>query len=306
MLFSVGWLNLEWSGAVSISTILVGASGGSSSNGAIDLACRIALRFGSHIEGFHVKADPRDLVPFSDGGISMAASGDFFDKFVADVDSLAAKTRTSFQSAVERHGVVWAPEPPSAPPPKAAASAAWREEKGNGPALLARRARFFDLIVLGRSDRVVDQPHSDAVEQTLLHSGRSVILAPAEAQPEFGASIVIGWNGSPEAVRAMTAALPFLAHARQAVVVTIGDKHVESAGSALEYLGWRGINAKRRHVSTLAGVSPGEHLLASARDVGADLLVMGAYGRTPWRETLFGGATHDVAKASLLSLLLSH
>jgi nucleotide-binding universal stress UspA family protein len=171
---------------------------------------------------------------------------------------------------------------------------------------LARRARFFDLVVLGRSDRVVDLPHSDAVEQTLLHSGRPIILAPADAPPEIGSSIVVGWNGSPQAVRATVAALPFLASARNALVVTIGDKHLESAASALEYLGWHGIAANHRHVSTQAGVGPVSICCRRPGDAGADLLVMGAYGHTPWREYLFGGATRDITKVSLLSLLLSH
>ena len=290
---------------MNIKTILVGASGGSSSNGAIELACHIALRFGAHVEGLHVKADPMDAVAFADVGMGTAISGDFIGRFVADVDSFAAKTRTAFEFAVARHGLAWTSSPAGARP-KTTASAAWREEKGNGPALLARRARFFDLVILGRSDRVVDLPHSDAVEQALLHSGRPVILAPAEAPPEIGSSIVLGWNGSPEAVRAMIAALPFLATARDALVVTIGDKHLESAASALEYLGWHGIVAKHRHVPIQAGVGPGEHLLSTAREAGADLLVMGAYGHTPWREYLFGGATHDITQVSLLSLLLSH
>ncbi|MFI4997483.1 MAG: hypothetical protein ACHQAQ_17090 [Hyphomicrobiales bacterium] len=291
---------------MNIKTILVGASGGSSSDGAMDLACRIALRFGVHVEGFHVKADPVDVVAFADGGMGMAVSGDFFDRFEAEVDSLAAKTRAAFEQAVARHGISWTDGPPSPSPPESTASAAWREEKGNGPALLGRRARFFDLVVLGRSDRVVDQPHSDAVEQTLLHSGRPIMLAPAVAPPEIGGSIVIGWNGSPEAVHAMIAALPFLATARESLVVTIGDKHLDSAASALAYLAWHGIVAKHRHVGSVPGVGPGEHLLSTAREAGADLLAMGAYGHTPWREYLFGGATHDIAQVSLLPLLLSH
>lgn len=291
---------------MTIKTILVGASGGSSSNGAIEFACRIALRMGAHVEGRHVKADPRDMIAFSDGGMGMTISGDVFDQFVADVESVAATTRTAFRSAVAKHGLAWMDGPSGAPPGKPVASATWREEEGDGPSLLARRARFFDLVVLGRSDRVVDQPHSDAVEQTLLHSGRPIILAPAEAPPEIGGSIVVGWDGSPGAVRAMTAALPLLATARKTLLVTIGDKHLESVPGALEYLGWHGIGAQHRHVSSVAGVSPGEHLLASARDAGADLLVMGAYGHAPWREYLFGGATHDVTRVSLLSLLLSH
>jgi nucleotide-binding universal stress UspA family protein len=276
---------------MNVRTILVGASGGSPSNGAIELACRVALRFDAHVEGFHAKLDPLEFIAFSDGGMGMAISGDFFDRFASDVDALAAKTRASFESAVARHEVARPAGPTGVRPPKATASFAWREEKGNGPALLARRARFFDLIVLGRSDRVVDQPHSDAVEQVLLHSGRPIILAPAEAPPEIASSIVIGWNGSPEAVRAMIAALPFLATARNVLVVTIGDKHAESAASVLEYLSWHAITAKHRNVPALAGVGPGEHLLSTARDAEADLLVMGAYGHT---------------QVSLLPLLLSH
>jgi nucleotide-binding universal stress UspA family protein len=291
---------------MNIKTILVGASGGSSSDGAIELACRIAQRLGVHVEGFHVKADPMEVVAFADGGMGMAISGDFFDRFEAEVDSLATKTKAAFESAVTQHGIPWTGGSSSASPPKLTASAAWREEKGNGPALLGRRARFFDLVVLGRSDRVIDQQHSDAVEQTLLHSGRPIILAPAIAPPEIGSSIVIGWNGSPEAVRAMTGALPFLATARDALVVTIGDKHLESAAPALEYLGWHGIVAKHRHVGSVPGLGPGEHLLSTAREAGADLLVMGAYGHTPWREYLFGGATHAITQVSLLPLLLSH
>lgn len=292
---------------MNIRRVLVGVSGGSSSNGAVECACRIARRFDAHAEGFHVKADPLDLVPFSDGGMSMAAvSGDFFDKYIEDIESFAAETKTKFELAVARHGLAWADGLSSTQAQNARASAVWREEKGNGPALLARRGRFFDLVVLGRSDRVVEYPHTDAVEQTLVHAGRPIIVAPAKAPAEIGNSIVVGWNGSPEAVRAMTAALPFLATARHVLFVTIGDHHLESAAFALEYLGWRGIVSERLHVSSLAGVSPGEHLLASARDVGADLLVMGAYGRTRWSEYLFGGATHDITRVSLLSLLLSH
>ena len=290
---------------MNVKTILVGASGGSSSNGAIELACRNAVRFGCHVEGIHVKADPRELVAFSDGGMGMPISEDFVERFEADVESYASKTRAAFQSTIATHGLAWTAAPPDAPS-DAGASATWREDKGNGPTLLAERARFFDLVVLGRSDRVAHQPHSDAVERTLLYSGRPTILAPEKAPPTIGASIVVGWDASPGAVRAMTAALPFLTTARDALLVTIGDKHVESAVSAIEYLSWHGIRAKRRHAPSQPGVSSGESLLASARDAGADLLVMGAYGHTPWREYLFGGATHDITGASLLSLMLAH
>ena len=81
-------------------------------------------------------------------------------------------------------------------------------------AAAARRAfdAAVDLVVLGRSDRVVDRPHSDTVEDTVLRSGRPVLLAPAKPSPDLGRSIAVGWNGSAEGVRAMAAALPLREH----------------------------------------------------------------------------------------------
>jgi nucleotide-binding universal stress UspA family protein len=290
---------------MSIKTILAAASGGTASNGAIELACRFARRFDAHIEGFHAKADPADLLAYAGDGLAVM-SGEFIDKFEADAASLAGKTKAAFQSALARHGIALTSTPSNALPAKRTASAAWREETGYGSTLVSRRARFFDLVVLGRSERVIDEPHSDAVEQTLIHSGRPIVLAPEKAPAEVGDAIAVGWNGSPEAVRALVAALPFLVVARSAFVITVGDKHEESATSALEYLGWYGISAKHRHVAAVAGVGPGQQLLAAARDESADLLVMGGYGHMPWREYVFGGATRDVVAASLLPLLLSH
>jgi nucleotide-binding universal stress UspA family protein len=291
---------------MSIKTILAAASGGTASNGAMELACRFGRRFEAHIEGFHAKADPRDLFAYSSDAFGMSMSGEFIDKFIADTDALAAKTKVAFQSTVARHGLTLASAPSNALPSKTGASAEWREDTGYGPTLVSRRARFFDLVVLGRSERVIDQPHSDAVEQALIGSGRPVLLAPAKAPDTIGDVIAIGWNGSPEAVRALVAALPFLSVARSNFLVTVGEKHQESASAALEYLGWRGIVAKHRHVPTVTGAGPGPQLLSAARDQGADLLVMGGYSHAPWREYLFGGATHAVTGVSLLPLLLSH
>ncbi len=291
---------------MTIKTILAAASGGTASNGAVELACRFARRFEAHIEGFHAKADPRDLFTYSGDGFGMAMSGEFIDKFVADAAALAGKAKAAFETTAARHGIPLSSAPSNALPLKTAASAAWREETGYGPTLVSRRARFFDLVVLGRSERVIDQPHSDTVEQTLLNSGRPVLLAPAKPPSEIGDVIAFGWNGSPEAVRALVAALPFLAVARSNLLVTVGEKHQESAAATIEYLGWRGIAAKHRHIMAVPGVGPGPQLLSAARDEGADLLVMGGYSHAPWREYLFGGATHAVTGVSLLPLLLSH
>lgn len=291
---------------MSFKTILVAASGGSASEGALELACRFARRFGAHLEAFHARPDPRDLFLYSGDAIGMSLSGEFVDRFVKDVDAIVNKTKASFEAAIARHQIPQSTAPSQQLRGRIEASAAWRDETGYSPTLVSRRARFFDLVVLGRSERVIDQPHTDVVEQTLVNSGRPVLLAPAKTPAEVGDAIAIGWNGSAEATRAIVASLPFLASASAATIITIGDKHQESAAALIEYLAWQGVKARHRHIPSVAGAGPGQQLLSVAHEENADLLVMGGYGHVPWREFLFGGATREVVGVSLLPLLLTH
>jgi len=289
---------------VTIKTILAAASGGSASAGAVELACVLARRFEAHVEGFHAKPDPFELLRYDSIGASFTDT--FIEKFNADTSAAAAKVKADFVAALGRHRMSLTPQPASALPGSIGASADWREETGYASALVAQRARFFDLVVLGRSERVVEQTHSDAVETTLTGSGRAVLLAPAQVPASVGERVALGWNGSAEAVRAMTGALSFLGTARDTMVLTVGDAHQDSARAAVAYLEWHDIKARHVHVAARAGFGIGYQLLKAAGDQGADLLAMGGYGHTPWREFLFGGATRDVIASSLLPVLLTH
>lgn len=289
----------------SIKTILAAASGGSASSGAVEVACRMARRFEAHVEGFHAKPDPFELLRY-DSGIGASFSDTFIEKFTADANAAAAKVRADFVAALARHGMDLMPRAAGALPGTVGASADWREETGYGPALVARRARFFDLVVLGRSERVVENVHSDAVEETLVRSGRPVLLAPAKAPDSVGDRVAIGWNGSAEAVRAMTGALSFLTTARETFIISIGDQHQDSAASAVAYLAWHDVKAQHVHVPALAGLGVGHQLLRVATDHAADLLAIGGYGRMPWREFVFGGATREVIGAGQMTVLLTH
>jgi len=291
---------------MTVKTILAAASGGTASAGAVELACRFARRFNAHVEGFHAKPDPLDLVKYDAAMGASILTDAFIKRFTADADASAAKVRSDFTAALQRHGLDLSRHAPNELPGQTGGSAVWHEEIGNGPTLVARRARFFDLVVLGRSERVIENPHSDTVEQTLLQSGRPVLLAPAKTSGAVGDSIALGWNGSAAAVRAMIGVLPFLVTAENVMVISIGERHQGSAKSALDYLAWHDVKAKHIHVPTVTGASAGQQLLSAARDEGADLLAMGGYGHTPWHEFLFGGATRDIVGVSLLPLLLTH
>ncbi len=287
-------------------TILAAVSGGKASAGVIELACRLAQRFGSHLEAYHVRLDPRELVVMAADGMGTPLTGEIIETATREAAAAASGARQMVEAAVNRHAVAWRAEPPPLGAESALlhqASARWHEEEGYGAVKVADRARLFDLTILGRSGRVADEPYSDAIEQALLSAGRPVLVAPVEAPAAFGESIALAWNNSAEAAKAVAAALPLLLRARQVHVLSVG----KTGGAALaQHLAWYGIRASAEEVFPVKGVGAGELVLAAARDHACDLLVMGGYSRAPWREMLFGGATRQVVGASLLPLLLSH
>ncbi len=287
-------------------TILAAVSGGAASLGAVELACRLARRFGSHVEAFHVQPDPRDIAMAAADPFGAPLAGAFIEGAIADAVEARNRARGVFDAAIERHGLRVrddAPAPGSDPAVLREASAAWREEIGSSATAIASRARLFDLLVLGRSGRVVDQPHSDSVEEALLSGGRPVLIAPAEPPKVLGETIAIAWNDTPESAKALAAAMPFLNSFCAVHLLSIGQP---AATHVAAHLAWYGVRASAETVDVVKGVGPGEAALAAARDRNADLLVMGGYGHTPWRELLFGGATREVVGTSLLPVLLAH
>jgi nucleotide-binding universal stress UspA family protein len=287
---------------MSIGAILAAASGGGASGGAIDLACQLARRFEAHLEGFHVLPDARTI--FAEAGdIANPGSAALVESLMAEAVVTAAKAHAQFDEIVARHGIGHAELPQFA---AHRPSAVWREETGSAARLVAGRGRFFDLVVLGRSERVVHQPHSNTVEATLVHSGRPLLLAPAEPPSGLGYIVAVAWDGSLQAVRGLAAALPFLERANAVSLITAGAAAAEHGRDAMDYLGWHGVFAEHRRIATASGRQIGASLFAAAAEAGADLLVMGGYGHMPWREALFGGATRAAVATMPLPLLLMH
>lgn len=288
---------------MAVRAMLVGVSGGAATNGATEIACRFAARFGADLEALHVRTDIAELA-IAGGAEGLAApmlDAAWLNGIEANERSRAEQIRMAFRATAARHGF-----DATAKPEPGAPSISWREEVGDAPAVVARRARFFDLAVLGRSDRLVGKDHTDTIEETLIQSGRPVLIAPADPPAVIGETIALGWNGSDQAVRALVAALPFLKQARETCVIAIGDAHQESAETMRGYLRIHGIDARVRGVTGASTMAAGGQLLSAAQEERADLLVMGGYGHTPWREMLFGGATHQVVKSSLLPLIIAH
>lgn len=287
---------------MAIKTILAGLSGGSANTGVTELACRLAEQFQAHLEALHVRIDAGELaIAAGAEGLAAATHIAWADELLAAAAEKSERLRQAFVAAATRHGLTVSDEA-TAPGP----GVFWRAETGDAPVLLAGRARFFDLVVLGRSERVVNQPHTDAIEETLLHSGRPVLLAPSEPPAAIGERVAIGWNGSARAVRSVVAALPFLSRARDVVLLELGDSDAGAIASMQAYLHMHGIETRARRLPEVRGANVGDELLSTAHEEDADLLVLGSYSRSPLRQAVFGGTTRQVLTASRLPLLMVH
>ena len=147
-----------------------------------------------------------------------------------------------------------------------------------------------------------------------MHGARPLLLVPerAEAGAQTGAPQAIGkvvalaWNGSAEAARAVAGALPLLHNAEEVHILTAASPRtdVERADGLARYFGWQGLSCERHAMYPSDQV--GAALLAKARELRADLLVMGGYGRSRLSELVFGGVTRTVLGQYHLSILLAH
>jgi nucleotide-binding universal stress UspA family protein len=178
---------------------------------------------------------------------------------------------------------------------------------------LALQARYADLVVLGQPEAGEDSPGIIATlpEYVLLNSMRPVLVLPRAGRFErVDRHALLAWDGSLEATRALTAAIPLL---RRAGLVTLAVFHptahnsvhgeVPGADIAL-YLARHGVKVEVSERPAADDI--GEAILSLAAELDADLIVMGGYGHARLREMVLGGATSTVLRAMTVPVLMAH
>ena len=178
---------------------------------------------------------------------------------------------------------------------------------------MALQARYADLVVVSQTDPEESLPGGwdDLPEYVLLNTVRPVLVLPCTGRWEHtGNNALVAWDGSMEATRAVTAALPLLQTAARVTVVVFnaqsrcGAHGAEPGADLALFLSRHGVAVEVCASSTRRDA--GSALLSMAAETGADLLVMGGYGHTRFREMLLGGVTETILRQMTLPVLLSH
>ena len=178
---------------------------------------------------------------------------------------------------------------------------------------LALHARYADLVIVSQSDPdfPVSSVIADLPEYVVLNCARPVLIVPHAGQfAHPGKQPLIAWDGSLEATRAITNALPLLRRADKVTLALINpasqvEAHGDQPGADMAlYLARHGIDVEVSVHQTR--VDAGNALLSLAADLQSDLLVMGGYGHTRFRELIVGGVTKTVLETMTLPVLMSH
>lgn len=179
----------------------------------------------------------------------------------------------------------------------------------NSKTSLAEASRFFDVTLAGIPERGAGRS-ALYPDRIALLSGRPVIAFPkGDDTSRVAQKVMIGWDGSRAAARALSSAFRLLDTKEDITIVTVGKP--KTAGrdddgldpqSSLER---QGIAARWIHVAEQSG-GIAATLLAQAGELGAELLVMGAFEHSKFREDLFGGVTHDVMAKTRIPVFLAH
>jgi nucleotide-binding universal stress UspA family protein len=256
----------------------------------LDCAAVLAIPFDAQIEARFIRPSAGDAALY-DAGFGFA-SASLIDQIETEGVSAAAAARHKFESWRERHA--------------ARPLVTWSEEEGHTGAVVARRGCLSDVILLQRAtakDAAIDEPFEAAV----YGAGRLAMVVDRTLPANFLDHVLIAWNESTEASRAVAQSLPFLVKAKRVSIFAAAEAGGRPADvqDLIGYLALQDVTAAQAPVA--ASHAPiGETLLKLADARGASLLVMGAYTHNRVRQMLFGGVTQHILTTPGLPALLAH
>jgi nucleotide-binding universal stress UspA family protein len=255
-------------------------------------AVSVAAALQTHLTGVAFIYDP--VVPISGTGYIPA---DVIESQRADNETAAEAAIKDFTAATDRAGI-------SAEPQMLTASLTGAGDQ------FARMARHFDLAIVGQAQPEMSTMEQIIGETTLFESGRPIIMVPyIQKAPFKSGNVMICWDGSRTAARAVADAIPILGESSRIEIVSVTSergKEDEIEGVDIgQHLARHGLKVDVHRISG-GNIDVADALLSHAADSAADLLVMGGYGHSRLREFVLGGVTRSIFQSMTLPVLLSH
>ncbi len=275
-----------------IKDIVVNLSVSKEGSPAGDYAVSVAGAFAAHLTGIACVFDP--IVPVSGTGYIPA---EVIEAQQADNEAAAKAAIDRFAAATARAGL-------SAEPLTLSASFAGAGDQ------FGRIARRFDLAVVGQAEPETSTVDDIIAETTLFDSGRPMIMVPyIQRTPLKLDNVMVCWDGSRPAARAIADAMPLLEKAGRVEIVIITNergKQDEIEGADMgQHLARHGLKVDVHRIVG-GNIDVADALLSHAADSGADFMVMGGYGHSRLREFVLGGVTHSIFRSMTVPALLSH
>jgi nucleotide-binding universal stress UspA family protein len=286
-------------------SVLVPIGGSDTDFPLFETALVVARLFSSHLQFLHVHIGAGEAalnVPHTEFAMGPALAN-ALEELEQNATSRSATASRHFREFCTRSSIAIC----DAPNYVTGVTASWHEQPGKALKRIMFYARHSDLIVVGRS-RKANGMTTDFIEHLLIDSGRPVLISPSASRQTLANTVMVCWRETAEAVRALNAAMPFLAKAKRVLVTSVsekGDDAAESVGATVRQLSLHCVPAQQ-HVIKANGGSVPQLLASAAQACDADLVVLGAYGHSPMREALFGGCTQSFIHQADRPVLLMH
>jgi nucleotide-binding universal stress UspA family protein len=252
----------------------------------LELAAALARRFDAYLVGAFILPST-ELLELADSAAAVRLALN-----LAELEENTAKLEEKFRRLLKREAL----------------TGEWYMARGRAETCVALRALAADLVVLGQRDpkrlMILEAP-----EDVILACGRPVLVIPYAGRfDHVGDNVLIAWNASREASLAAHGALPLMAQANSVAILSVGrdaEDIEERSEELITHLARHGLNATKE-LLTQTTLTPAEAALSRVADLGADLMVMGAYGHSRLRETILGGMTRDILRHMTVPVLMAH
>ncbi|MFT5440540.1 MAG: nucleotide-binding universal stress UspA family protein [Alphaproteobacteria bacterium] len=259
------------------------------------IAAILARQHEAHLSGLYVIPEPFYPIYAESAFVSM----DLIESLERESREGCAEAQEKFRAFADKENL----------------PAEWREEQGSIGPVVSRHGRYADLTIIGKGnlEEPIKYPNAFLAADVVMQSGRPVLVIPNEGHFDgVGRRMMVCWNASREAVRAVNDALPLLQAADKVTVLAVnpqkpasGDHGEIPCADIALHLARHGVKAEAASIMTEID-DIGEIILSRAFDLDIDLIVSGAYGHSRTREWILGGVTETVLSDAEVPVFLAH